>query len=786
MRLRLNSLLARLLIGTCIPLVLFVAVALAAVLAIQRLSGALGREQHTHQVVDQMLRLRQNFSNMRLAHRGFGLMLAELLEAEYKENQGELRRRGAALQELVEDNPEQAERVRQILDLESRWNMVVADARQLLAPRAGQPREQVEKIAREHLLRSGLLTDQIDTEIDDFLTAEEKLLEDRRAITLAETRQSEWLIGGAAALGFLLALVVALSVAGSVTRPVRRLREAAGQLIGGHFRLVPPAGPSEVDELTVFFNHMGVTLTERARNLERQTQRYQQYIGATTQILWGADTGGGMAGDTATWRAFTGQTEEQVRGRGWLDAVHPDDRTAAATAWDAAVRDRAVFETELRLRNRRGEYCHFACRGVPILHPDGGVREWVGTCTDITDRKHEAALRQAKEAAEASSQAKSDFLAKMSHELRTPLNAVIGMSRMLVTQRFGPLNAKQADYLGDIVQAGQHLLDLINDILDLTKVEAGRMDLRPECFALTETVEAALHTLRPLAQEKKVALELVPPAEAGELTTDPARFRQVLYNLLSNAIKFTPSGGAVTVTCQWATGTGQDARPAPLAEAVSVRVEVRDTGIGIAPADQALIWDEFRQVKPAALGTLEGTGLGLALTRRLVALMGGAIWLRSEPGKGSTFTFALPRALPQEATEGAGPAPEENGGRPLSLVVEDYPPTRKLLLDWLAGVGHRTAWAADGEAGVDLARRLRPQLLVLDLMLPKRGGWQVLSELKSKPETASIPVVVVSVSEEWSAARNPDVREYFLKPLDREGFLHRLRELQPELFNGCD
>jgi PAS domain S-box-containing protein len=786
MRLRLNSLLARLLIGTCIPLVLFVAVALAAALAIQRLNGALGREQHTHQVIDEMLRLRQNFSNMRLAHRGFGLMLAEPLEAEYKENQGELRRRGAALQDLVQDNPEQAERVRQILDLESRWNKVVADARQLLAPRAGQPREQVEKIAREHLLRSGLLTDQIDTEIDDFLTAEEKLLEDRRAITLAETRQSEWLIGGAAVLGFLLALVVALSMAGSVTRPVRRLREAAGQLIGGHFRLVPPAGPAEVDELTVFFNHMGVTLTERARNLERQTQRYQQYIGATTQILWGADAGGGMAGDTATWRAFTGQTEEQVRGRGWLDAVHPDDRAAAADAWDAAVRDRAVFESEFRLRNRRGDYCHFACRGVPILHPDGGVREWVGTCTDITDRKRETALRQAKEAAEASSQAKSDFLAKMSHELRTPLNAVIGMSRMLVTERFGPLNAKQADYLGDIVQAGQHLLDLINDILDLTKVEAGRMDLRPERFAFTETVEAALHTLRPLAQEKKVALELVPTSENGELTTDPARFRQVLYNLLSNAIKFTPSGGAVTVSCQWVTGTGQDARAAPLAQAVSVRVEVRDTGIGIAPEDQALIWDEFRQVKPPAFGTLEGTGLGLALTRRLVALLGGAIWLQSEPGKGSAFTFALPCVLPQAATEGAGPVPEENGGRPLSLVVEDHPPTRKLLLDWLAGVGHRTAWAADGEAGVDLARQLRPQLLVLDLMLPKRGGWQVLSDLKSTPETASIPVVVVSVSEERPASRNADVQEYFLKPLDREGFLHRLRELQPELFDGHD
>src|SRR5262249_5962016 len=219
-------------------------------------------------------------------------------------------------------------------------------------------------------------------------------------------------------------------------------------------------------------------------------------------------------------------------------------------AWAAAVAAPGVFEDEFRLRDHAGQYRVFGSRGVPVFGPDGAVREWVGTCTDQTERLHQEELRRAKEAAEATSRAKSEFLTRMSHELRTPLNAVIGMSKMLATQRFGPLTAKQGDYVKDITQAGEHLLALINDILDLSKVEAGKMEVRPESVPLPDAVEALLKTLRPLAEAKGVALghEAAAP---GALRTDPARFRQVLYNLLSNAIKFTPVGGSVTVVSEW-------------------------------------------------------------------------------------------------------------------------------------------------------------------------------------------------------------------------------------------
>jgi PAS domain S-box-containing protein len=476
------------------------------------------------------------------------------------------------------------------------------------------------------------------------------------AVALAHPAPGAILASAAAALA--LSLAIALLVARSITGPVRRLREAAEALLAGRFVLTPPAGPEEIARLTVHFNHMGLTLTQRASSLQQQRDRFLQYVSATSHLLWSTDAAGAVVTDLPTWREHTGQTEAEVRGAGWLDAVHPDDRAAVGAAWGDAVIGRRLFDAKYRLRGRDGGYRWFVFRGAPIVNPDGSVREWVGACTDITERLQEEELRRAKEAAEASNRAKSAFLAKMSHELRTPLNAVIGMSRMLATRRFGPLNAKQADYVADVVQAGEHLLSLINDVLDLSRVEAGRMELRPEPFGLATTVEAVLATMRPLAEQKGVALRVEPPAPDGEMTADPARFKQVLYNLLSNAVKFTPRGGAVTVACQWTGG-----RPD---EAAGLRVAVRDTGVGVALEERAIIWDEFRQGRPSAAA--QGTGLGLALVRRLAALMGGRVWLEeSTPGRGSTFAFALPRRPPPPAADG------EAG--PLAAGVEDNVPT---------------------------------------------------------------------------------------------------------------
>jgi signal transduction histidine kinase len=228
---------------------------------------------------------------------------------------------------------------------------------------------------------------------------------------------------------------------------------------------------------------------------------------------------------------------------------------------------------------------------------------------------------------EEASRHKSEFLANMSHELRTPLNAIIGFSEVLRDEMVGPVNEKQAEYLDDIISSGHHLLSLINDVLDLSKVEAGQVELEVHPFSLREALERGVVMVRERATEDGVRVALDTDPEVDVVDGDERRIKQVIFNLLSNAVKFTPSGGEVDVSATRING--------------EVRVAVADTGPGIAPEDRARIFEEFQQTE-TGVGHREGTGLGLALSKRFVELHGGRIWLESEVGHGSTFTFALP------------------------------------------------------------------------------------------------------------------------------------------------
>jgi PAS domain S-box-containing protein len=630
------------------------------------------------------------------------------------------------------------------------------------------------------LQKSQPLLEKLAKQFNDFTDQENLLLDQRRTQIADQTRQSITAIVVAVMLALFLSALIMVGTARGVRRPIRELQEASSQLLAGQARRLTPSGPTEIAQLIVHFNHMAITLSERTSSLQIQEERYRSYVLGSAHIFWTTNAAGEVHGDLPAWRAYTGQSEEEIQALGWLEAIHPEDKGQALEAWKDAVGKGNDFEMEVRLRSAQGSYRHFLCRGVPIRNNDKSVREWIGTCTDITDRKEEAALRQAKEAAEATSRAKSEFLAKMSHELRTPLNAVIGMSKMLSTKLFGPLKPKQAEYLADITQAGEHLLALINDILDLAKVEAGRMEVKAETFSFGDEVAGLLSTLRPLAAAKGLNIVLEPPA-SGNLETDPARFRQILYNLLSNAIKFTRAKGNVTVRCRWLLTMESESAEADEAGAQAVRVEVEDTGIGISEELQAAVWEEFRQLKQESADQA-GTGLGLALTRHLVLLLGGQIWLRSQPGLGTTVTFILPRILPRHAAIPEDTTSVEEPSRPLALVIEDHPPTHKLLADWLSDAGLSIASAFDGDAGLAKAHDLNPQLIILDIHLPIKDGWQVLAELKADPQTAPIPIVIVTITGAKPPADGQDVKEFFVKPLDRDLFLGRLQELFPDLF----
>ncbi|NYG06224.1 signal transduction histidine kinase/DNA-binding response OmpR family regulator [Phycicoccus badiiscoriae] len=355
------------------------------------------------------------------------------------------------------------------------------------------------------------------------------------------------------------------------------------------------------------------------------------------------------------------------------------------------------------------------------------------------------------------SQHKSEFLASMSHELRTPLNAVIGFSEVLLERMFGDLNERQEDYLQDILSAGRHLLDLLNDVLDLSKVEAGHMELEKSTFPIADSVNQVLSLLRERAGRQGVTLVTDLTAGPSMVTADPLRFKQVLLNLVGNGVKFTPAGGTVTVAAR--------------RDGDELTVTVADTGIGIAQGDQERIFDSFQQGARSASMT-EGTGLGLTLTRRIVELHGGRVWLTSEVGVGSTFGFTLPQPTAwQREEQPAWTHPDLDDTRPAVVVIEDDPSSSELVGVHLAAAGLRAVPVRSGEEGLEAIRALRPKAVVLDIRLPGMDGWDVLSQLKADPELTGTPVVVVSVLPDRGRGFALGASDYLVKPVAREVLL---------------
>ncbi|MHB8590330.1 MAG: response regulator [Candidatus Dormibacteraceae bacterium] len=358
---------------------------------------------------------------------------------------------------------------------------------------------------------------------------------------------------------------------------------------------------------------------------------------------------------------------------------------------------------------------------------------------------------------------KTVFLANMSHELRTPLNAILGFSQLLIDDQTGRIDAQtRLRFLDQINSGGQHLLGLINDILDLSKVEAGQMDLHPATTGLAETIDVVLTTVQPLAAKKGVGVT----SEASrdlQLVADPGKLKQMLLNLVSNGIKFTPSGGQVTIAARRVESM--------------IEIGVSDTGIGMSEAELQLIFHEFRQLDQGSDRQQEGTGLGLVLTKRLAELHGGTVSVTSTKGSGSTFTLRLPVG-PLVAKPEAAPEASLNGAAdltlPLVLVVEDNPQASELLARHLDGGGFRMEFARTGIEALSKARELKPMAITLDILLPEIDGWEVLTRLKQDKATRNIPVVVVSVVDNPRLGRALGALDYFVKPVDKQALLSRL------------
>jgi hypothetical protein len=515
--------------------------------------------------------------------------------------------------------------------------------------------------------------------------------------------------------------------------------------------------------------------------LHESVERYDLAMRGSNEGLWDWNAATDQLHISARFRELAGLDPgaTSIRSGEWMANLHPDDVAQYRDDVRALLRgDTEFLSSEYRIRGADGEERWVLVRGLAVRDASGRVYRMVGSLGDITARKRaELALQHAMEQAEEANRTKSKFLANMSHELRTPLNAVIGITEMLKEDAQDLGQDEFLEPLDRIHRAGNHLLHLINEILDLSKIEAGRLELHLEEVDVAALIQDVATTAETLAAKNHNRLQVHCADNLGSIQTEPMRIRQIVLNLLSNACKFTENG-EVTLTAMRAPADGGD----------WFTFTVTDTGIGMTAEQMAKVFEEFSQADGSTTRRYGGTGLGLAISQRLCHLLGGDIAVASTPGVGSTFTVRLPAAPPRAAAAApcapfdalaAVPAARALRTSGKILVIDDEQTVRDLMRRFLAREGFDVVTAKDGEEGLALARRLRPALITLDVLMPGLDGWSVLQALKAAPDLAEIPVVMLTIVDEKNKGYALGASDYVTKPIDRE----RLRAL---LGRFCD
>lgn len=509
--------------------------------------------------------------------------------------------------------------------------------------------------------------------------------------------------------------------------------------------------------------------------LTESERRFRSIADSSPILIWQTRSDGQFSYVNQAWLEFTGHNLESELGDGWLANTHPQDYERVLEVFNDALLGRKGFELEMRFRRKDGIYRVFITRGMPQWI-DREFAGFVGGCTDIT------AVREAQDQAEQANRMKSEFLANMSHEIRTPMNGVIGMTQLLMDTK---LSADQRELLGDIDYSAKALLEIINDILDHSKIEAGRLDIHPVPFDLSKLMDGLIGVVRHNAESKGLTLTYAAADNLPEFVFgDETRLRQILLNLVGNAIKFTPRGGGILIRAEL---------QAQAKDESMLYFSVSDSGVGI-PADKLeLIFDPFSQVDGSTTRQFGGTGLGLSISKRLVELMNGRIWVTSQEGVGSTFHFSVemhPVPKPDvfggiHVTKNAASTPQY-GKRGIALLVEDNSVNQRVAKALLEKIGFVVETAADGAEAVKKAtdKSRRFAVILMDCQMPIMDGFaatRAIREAESKSERRT-PIVAVTAS----AMEGDEVKcieagmdGYLTKPFGREALEKILEKFAP-------
>ncbi len=616
--------------------------------------------------------------------------------------------------------------------------------------------------ARQHSVR---INDRLSAIVDD-LNREVVRARDQVVSDVAQTTRIAYIL---VVLTIILGIATTLVILRSILVPLRQVTAAMGGITAGDLNTpIPPASGDEIGLMAKTLQLFRESIVERTR-LADESDRQRRLIETALRtisdgfVLYGPDDRLVLCNSkfrdlypriadlivpgipfTAILRAVVDRKLIDLDGKtpdGWIAErmrQHADPKGFSEYQYNSAW---------VRISERR--------------MPDGST---VSVYTDITELKQrQTELERAMEQADQANQAKSSFLANMSHELRTPLNAIIGYSEILQEDAADKDDKAAIDDLQKIERAGRHLLGLINNILDLSKIEAGKMDVFIEPVDIQALVKEVLSIVKPLADKNENAVEVICPADIGSFRSDQTKVKQCLLNLMSNANKFTTKG-VLTVTV----AREKDAQ---------VCFRVSDTGVGMTEEQLGRLFQAFSQADASTTKRFGGTGLGLAITKRFCIMLGGDVTVESTHGKGSTFTIRLPdHGAAPAAAESSAPLTTAADGRATVLVVDDDSSMRNLLSKTLEKEGYRVIAAGDGVQALALARRHRPQAITLDVLMPHMDGWGALRELKADAGLRDIPVIMVTVLNERGMAIPLGAADFVTKPVDRARLTAILRE----------